>query len=64
MKRNIHIVGQLAAIFGQFLVPVFIPQHAEKAHAVIGFIQAVMGVVAHAYNPDGTPAEVAYDPKS
>lgn len=39
------------------------PEVQKVLVVAISAIQAVLAAIAHQYNPDGTPAKVAYSPK-
>jgi hypothetical protein len=63
MKRWFNLAVQIVGTAGQVfnLVGGLIPPHHQLVVAmVLGAFQAVVGVVNHNYNPDGTPASVAY----
>lgn len=64
MSRTWTIVIQLFALFVQIVVPTLpIPPGAlQVIHACVAFGQAAQAFLAHAYNPDGTPAEVGFIP--
>jgi hypothetical protein len=63
MKRWFNLAVQIVGTAGQVfnvvggLIP---PQYQLVVATVLGAFQAVVGVVSHNYNPDGTPASVAY----
>ena len=53
------ILLQLAAMFLQMVVPTipgFPTSWMPFTHALLGFLQAAQGVLAHMYNPDGSQA--------
>lgn len=55
MTRKLNVLAQILACAGQMLIP-SIPCDAEVKqflHAFVGFAQAAIGVIAHAYSPDG-----------
>ena len=60
MTRNLQIFAQLLGMAGQMLMDPaaklfgFTPEMATFLHAVIGFGQAAMGILAHNFNPDGS----------
>lgn len=59
LLQVVALVGQGFNLFGHFVPPKYIPAIAGG----IGAAQAAVGVLAHQYNPDGTPAVVSYMPK-
>ena len=64
MTRNVQLALQAIAVLGQFLLPAWPgiqPECLNFGHAVVGGLQAIVALIGHAYNPDGTPAGVAYD---
>lgn len=65
MNRPTNIIVQIAsiAVQGFNMWGGFIPPKYQLAvGTVIGAVQAVASLVAHNYNPDGTPATIPYDP--
>lgn len=67
MKRWHNIFGQSAALLTHvvnYWTPLVPEPKKPYVFAAVGTAQAVLGILAHAYNPDGTKAEVAYDPKA
>lgn len=69
MNKTIHLTLQSFLVFGQAVagpaVEAFMLSGAwaNLIHAVLGGMQMALAVWAHASNPDGTPASVAYLPK-
>lgn len=62
MTWRTHVVLQALALAPQFLVddlPVAKDWH-PFLHSAGAFANAILGLLAHRHNPDGTPAEVAY----
>jgi len=58
---NIVIQGVgTATILGSQFAPLFPPGVAPKVDVGIAIGQAIAGILAHQYNPDGTPAVVPY----
>lgn len=66
MKRWQNIALQVAGVIGNAtVVGAFVPpQHQQKVFAGIAVVQALVSIIASNYNPDGTPAKVAYDPNT
>lgn len=65
MNRTVNIVIQMLALAAQvanFLLPVLKEEHKIYATAAIAGVQGVTGILAHNFNPDATPARVAYEP--
>lgn len=63
MTRIFNLVFQIVATLGQIfsVVSGMIPgKYQVLVATIIGALQAVVGVVAHNYNPDGTPATQKY----
>lgn len=63
MTRNIQMAMQAFAIAAQVILPAIpgiTPEWEQFGHAVIGAAQALGAWLGHDYNPDGTPAVVAY----
>ena len=54
--QAIAVLLQLYSVLGS-AVP---PKYQPLAAGIIGCIQAIQGVIAHYFNPDGTVATVAY----
>lgn len=56
------VVVQSVAIVGQTVVPDLPVAEETRAliHSIIAALQGVAAVVAHNFNPDGTPVQVAY----
>lgn len=61
MTRNLHIIVQMLALFGQFALPDWLAALGlsggawDKAiHSTIGFVQAAVGIYAQGFNPSGT----------
>ena len=60
MTRNFQIVAQIIGLAGQSLMDPaskyfgWPSELATLLHAVLGFAQAALGMLAHSYNPDGT----------
>lgn len=66
MPRWLNIVFQITALAGQGfnLFGNMIPAKYQIAiTGGIGAAQAAVGVLAHSFNPDGSPATVSYSPK-
>ena len=69
MKRWLNVILQSSGFVAQVILPTFVfnPQSEAIAYgttaAVVAAVQAIAGVVAHSYNPDGTVAAIAYRPK-
>ena len=64
MKRWFNVSVQLlglAAHVANLLLPVFSGDNKIIVAAMIAAVQGITGILAHASNPDGTPASVAYD---
>lgn len=66
MKRSTHIFIQLVALIAQF-ANLDLSSYPHTAQLTIGLVlalaQAVVAWYNHNFNPDGTPATVAYEPK-
>ena len=64
MKLSVNMVIQILGIIFQAINAMsdFFPDKALVA-SIAALIQAVIGVLSHFKNPDGTPATVAYVPK-
>lgn len=65
MTRKFQLIAQCVAAFAQVVMPAtpgITPEWLTFGHAIIGGLQAVLAVLGHSYNPDGTPAKAAYDP--
>jgi hypothetical protein len=63
MSKVFTIVFQVIAVVLQLwsaLGSVVPPKYQPLAAGIIGCIQAIQGVIAHYFNPDGTVAAVAY----
>lgn len=63
MTRNVQLALQAIAVLAQFLLPAWPdidPKWLNFGHAFVGGIQGVVALIGHAYNPDGTPSQVAY----
>jgi len=61
VTRNLHIIIQMLALFGQFALPDWLAALGlsggawDKAiHSTIGFVQASIGIYAQGFNPSGT----------
>lgn len=60
MTRNFQIVAQLIGMAGQMLMEPasryfgWSSELSTLLHALIGFGQAAMGILAHNFNPDGS----------
>lgn len=62
MTWRTHFLLQVLALAPQFLVddlPIAKDWHPFM-HSAGAFVNAILGLLAHYRNPDGTPAEVAY----
>ena len=63
MPRWVNIALQVLAVIGQLengygeLLP---GEHRTFIAIALGVGQIIVSAIAHAYNPDGTPAAVAY----
>lgn len=68
MKFSVNILIQILATIAQALNQIgdlFPPDHRMTVTLIIGVIQAVVALMAHFKNPDGTSAKLPYDaPKS
>lgn len=67
MKRFWNILFQVGAVGTQLLnlyVPFIPPKYVGMITGILTTAQGTAAVVAHNYNPDGTPAEVPYSPPS
>jgi hypothetical protein len=65
MTRVFTIVFQVLGLvvqLGSALTNIVPDKYKLLFGTVIGAIQAIQAAVAHNYNPDGTPATVAYVP--
>jgi len=64
MKRWVNILAQAAGVIGQLVIPAFVanPKSAAKYAAIIAAVQGIAAIIAHNYNPDGTPAALPYQP--
>lgn len=65
MKRWISITLQILASIGQIVNLVEPWLDAEQKTAVaagLGIAQVIVNAIAHGSNPDGTPAEIAWQP--
>lgn len=65
MTRKFQIAVQCVAAFAQIVMPTvpgITPEWQTFGHAVLSGLQAVVAILGHQYNPDGTTAKVAYDP--
>lgn len=62
MSRLFNILSQSLSVITASNVAVFVEDHvlANRIIVGIGIVQAIVSVIAHAYNPDGTKAEAAY----
>jgi hypothetical protein len=65
MNRWVNLVAQLLGFATQVIIPTFVvdPTKRTTIQGVVAGVQGIVGIVAHSYNPDGTPAVVAYVPK-
>jgi len=65
VTRNLQIIFQLIALFGQALIPL-VPGMPDEwrvfCHAFVGVCSSASAVIGHHFNPNGTPAQVPYDP--
>ena len=66
MTRNLSVILQSIAIVGQFVVPTLPlnPDQTRMVHAIIAAAQAILALIAHSHNPDGTTCKVAYIPEA
>ncbi len=65
MPRWLNILLQVSAVIGHGVNLSFVPpKYQSQTMAGIAVFQAVVGIIAHSYNPDGTSASVAYTPPS
>lgn len=65
MTRWWNVIIQLVLAGGQIvnlLEPVLKPEHKIYAMTAISVMQVVVSIIAHEFNPDGTPAQMAYRP--
>ena len=67
MPRWVNILTQVLLLVAQMSNQFFdvLKLQADYRTAImlaLGFVQALIGIVAHEYNPDGTPAVTAYVP--
>ena len=63
MSKMFTIIFQVIAVVLQLwsaLGSVVPPKYQALAAGIIGCIQAIQGVIAHYYNPDGTAATLPY----
>lgn len=60
LVQGVASLGQVANIVSGF-VP---PKYQVLIATVLGAFQAVVAVISHNYNPDGTPATTPYVPKA
>jgi hypothetical protein len=58
MKRWTNLVFQTVALATQAVVPLLVkdPTKHVALSCAVAAAQGVVGVMAHGYNPDGTPA--------
>lgn len=66
MTKTFTIIAQIVGIIlqlGNALSGVVPPKYQFLVAGIIGVLQAVQGMLAHSYNPDGTPATQPYVPK-
>jgi len=65
MKRWVSVLLQIVGGLGQ-IANVFVPILSERQKIYvagsIGVGQLIVNAIAHGSNPDGTPAEVAWQP--
>ena len=54
------VLIQLATVF----TPLVSTEYRGYVMGAVAALQAFIGVLAHSFNPDGTPASVAYIPTS
>lgn len=66
MKRWLNFSLQVLGFTAQVIIPTFVknPQSQVTLHGAVGLAQLAVGMVAHNYNPDGTPAVLPYDPNA
>jgi hypothetical protein len=65
MKLSLNIIIQSLAMVMQILnqtLDLLSPKNKSYALVAISVLQVVTGVLAHFYNPNGTPASTAYNP--
>ena len=65
MKRWWNIAFQVAATAGQLAQvydPIIPPPYGGMAQGIAALIQATVGIIAHNFNPDGTPSQAPYIP--
>jgi len=63
MPRWLNILIQFLAVGAQVAAPYIVDPHSTMVfHSVLGGIQAGTAVLAHNFNPDGSPAVVPYRP--
>lgn len=64
MTRKVQLVLQGVGVAGQILlpsVPHITPEWLQFGHAILAAAQALSAWIGHQFNPDGTPAKVAYE---
>jgi len=67
MKRSWNTIFQIIAASSQALnlyAPIIPPRYALWATAILSAAQGTAAVIAHSFNPDGTPATQKYVPPS
>lgn len=63
MTRNVQLALQVIAVLIQFMLPAWPdidPKWLNFGHAAVAGIQGVVALIGHAYNPDGTSAQLPY----
>jgi len=65
MKRSWNTIFQIIATSSQVLnlyAPIIPPKYVGLTAAILSAVQGTAAVIAHSFNPDGTPAETKYVP--
>ena len=65
MTRLVTTILQIVAGGGHLVlaaIPGITPEGSKLGHAILGVCNIAINVISHNYNPDGTPAKVAYEP--
>lgn len=63
MTRKVQLAVQAVAIVAQFTlddIPGISAEWLKFSHSLLAGLQALSAWMGHSYNPDGTPAVVAY----
>lgn len=66
MKKWFNFGVQLVGFTAQVVIPTFVvnPVSYVKWGGAVAAVQAIVGMVSHYYNPDGTNARTAYTQES